>query len=71
MPGIGGAGFAIPRSLSDHHDEAYQQPGNGGGNHHQTNKANRAKHDVAHCDLAGDGGLSNRLDDDGARLGTG
>ena len=74
QPGVArvrGTGPTILNPLPDHYDEADKQPGNGSGNHHQTDKANRAKHDIAHRDLAGDRGLSNRLDDDRAGLGTG
>ena len=70
VAGVGGAGVAIPQAFPDDNDETDEQPRNRGGNHDQTDKADRAKHDVAHRDFASDGRLSDRLDNDGAGLGT-
>ena len=69
MAGVRGTSAAIPQPLPDHHDEADEQPRDSGGNHHQTDKADCTKHDVAHRNFASDRRLSDRLDDDGAGLG--
>ena len=71
MARIRGTSRAIPQPLPEHYDEADKQPGNGSGNHHETDKADRAKHNIAHRDFTGHRGLSDRLDNDGARLGAG
>jgi len=64
VAGVGGAGVAIPQAFPDDHDETDEQARNGGGNHDQTDKADRAKHDVAHRDFASNRRLADGLDDD-------
>jgi hypothetical protein len=68
---IGRTSLTVPQPLSDYDDEADEQPRNGGGNHDEADETDRAKHDIAHRDLAGNGRLPDRLDDDRAGLGTG
>src|ERR1041385_4971725 len=63
MAGVGGAGGAIACALTQHDDQTDEQPGNGGGDHHDTDKTDGPEDDVTHCDLARDRRLVDRLDD--------
>jgi hypothetical protein len=71
MPGISRPRPAVAQPLADDHNEPDEQARNGGGNHDEADKADRAQHDVAHRDLTGDGGLPDGLDDDRAGLAPG
>jgi len=74
MARIGRTGSAIARALTQHDDQTDEQPGNGGGNHHDTDKTDGPEDDVTHGDLARDRRLVDRLDDDwmvGRRRGQG
>ena len=66
MSRIGRARLAIAEAFFEHHNEADEQTGNGGGNHDEANKTDGAKHDIPHCDLTRHGRLADRLDDDRA-----
>jgi hypothetical protein len=68
---VGGTGSAIAQPFPDYDDEADEEPRDGRRNHDEPHKTDGTEHHIAHGDLARDGRLTNGLDDDRARLGTG